>query len=135
MVHRAHVEDAGRAGKEQLRDAQPGGEAERARVVRRLEGPDAARKPIEQLEPVRLVAKEGLAQMRMALDEPGNDQLSGAIEDGGLGRSAEPRPDPRDPSLLDEEIGADDAPGRVHGHEGAAAEEHRAPERQHAPRT
>ena len=135
MVHRAHVEDARRSGEEQIRDSQLGREAQRARIVRGFQRPDPFREPLEQREPIRLVAKDRLAQMRMGLDEARNHQLPGAIEYGGPGWGTQPRRDPDDPSLLDEKVGMDDAPGRVHGDEGAAPQEHRATSREHAART
>ena len=134
MAHGGHVEDARRSREEELRDREPCAEAQRARVVRRLERPDPPRQPVEKRKAVRVIAKDRLAEMRMALDEPGDDELAGAVEQVGAAGRAQPPPDPRDPSVRDEQVGAEHAPGRIHGDEGAVLEEQCAPAWQHAPR-
>ena len=90
--------------------------------MRRLEGPDPPRKPVEQLEPIRLIPEQRLTEVHVRLDQAGDDRFSRAVDLPGSARRPE-RAHPGDPVSLDQQIALEDAPPRIHGHQGAAAED------------
>ncbi len=89
--------------------------------MRRLERPDALREPVEQLQPVGVVAEEHLAEVHVRLHQPGNDGAARAVDDLRAARRLEAS-DAVDAAVRDQHVGALDAAARVHGQDGAAAQ-------------
>ena len=75
-----HVEDAGRAGGEQLVDTEPGGGLQRVRGVRGFHRPDALGEPVQELEVVGLISKQRLAEMHVGLHEARRDDEAVGLE-------------------------------------------------------
>ena len=113
MVHRG-----GAAGQHQLRHRGFGRDRDH---LRRQAGPDRKQrgKPVEQLAVLRRRHHPGeaLKHVVMGIDEAGNDDVTGQIDDlVGLRRQACRRPHSRNAAPLDIEAAAADlAPGAIHG--------------------
>jgi len=94
VPHRFHAEDRGCTALEQLGDSQARRPVDRFGVVCRLQGPDAALQPVEQLQIVGQPAEKSLAQMNVRLHEPRQHPESGCVN-RALGW-------PRDPAQLND---------------------------------
>ena len=80
-VARAHVEDAGGAGRQELVQAQARARADGRLVVRRLERPDAAAQPVQERKVLRRAAHERLDQVDVRLDDPGHHVATRRVDD------------------------------------------------------
>ena len=91
MPHRPHVEDGRHAGREALGETGPRGDRHRLRIVRRLAGPHVPLEPRQQLQALRPVAQQRLAEMEVRLHESREDPLAPGVQ--ALDRLARrPRP-------------------------------------------
>ncbi len=71
--------------------------------------------PIEQFHAVGLVAQEHLAEVDVALDESGQERVTGGLEHRDAARGAELlRGDAGDAALFHQQIAAQDLAARVH---------------------
>ena len=114
------MSSTGRARREQLVNAEQGARLERLGGVASLHRPDARRQPVEQLEIVGLISKQGLAQMDMGLDEPGNENEAGRVDDLHATRAQRRARGERDDAPVDDaNIGAPNTPAPVLRHHDA----------------
>ncbi len=97
--------------------------------MRRLVRPDALREPVEERKAVGLVAEEHLAEVHVRLHQPRDDRFARAVDDAGAARGAQRLADAGDAIALHQHVGAQHAAARVHGHDGAAAQEDHASSR------
>ena len=92
----------------------------------RLERPDALAQPAQQVCLLGESAEQRLAQVQVAMDEPGQHEAAGGI-DGLVGALAGQGHQGRghgvahrgDKAVLDEQIATGERPGGVHAHQSA----------------
>ena len=114
IVHGLHRQHRGRAAGEQLGRRQPRGGAERVRPVRGFHRPHARAQPVHQMEIVGIAAKEGLAEMKMCLDETGKHVAAAGV-DHALMRVGDVGGDRRDAAVFDRHVTVEDVEAVVHG--------------------
>ena len=84
---------------------------ERGVIVRRLERPDLAAQPVEQVGFLGEAAEEGLAQVRVRLHEAGHEQRAGGVDHASRRRErrlGERTADSGDDSVAHEQVAAHD---------------------------
>ncbi len=122
VVDGAHVEHGRGAAEQKLGDAESRRGAQRGRVVRGLERPDAFAQPGQQAVLFGQPPEEGLAQMDVRLDQAGDDDQSVSVDRALRGLASAGFGQLGDTAVgADKKVGHNYRAQRVHADQRAAA--------------